>query len=73
MYGFESSKKIRQIEDIRKSGIPIIALTTSIEAALEDISNNEYIDDWMLKPFKVEHLKEKLEKIANHLPYSILF
>lgn len=45
MYGFESSKKIRQIEDIRKSGIPIIALTTSIGAALEDISNNEYIDD----------------------------
>ncbi len=45
MYGFKSSKKISQIEDIRKSGIPIIALTTSIEAALEDISNNEYIDD----------------------------
>lgn len=65
MDGFEASRKIREIEDLRKSTIPIIAVTASVGAAIEQMSGYRYIDDCILKPFKPEHLKEKLEQILG--------
>ncbi|HEY0244738.1 MAG TPA: ATP-binding protein [Mucilaginibacter sp.] len=68
MDGFEAAKQIRELKDNPNSAIPIIAVTASIGAAIEQISTYQYIDDCILKPFKPEHLKEKLEQIVtNHL------
>lgn len=65
MDGFEASRKIRELEDSQKSTVPIIAVTASVGAAIEQISGYKYIDDCILKPFKPEHLKEKLEQILG--------
>lgn len=65
MDGFEAARRIRDIDDKRKSAIPIIAVTASLEAALEQISTFKYIDDCILKPFRPEHLKEKLEQVRR--------
>lgn len=62
MDGFEASKRIRQL----KAGIPIIAVTASIGAAIERVTNYPFIDDCLLKPFNPEHLKDKLVKIASN-------
>lgn len=65
MDGFEASRKIRELGDSHKSTIPIIAVTASVGAAIEQMSGYRYIDDCILKPFKPEHLKEKLEQILG--------
>jgi len=64
MDGFEAAKRIRNLNDNVNAEIPIIAVTASIGAAIEQISTFKYIDDCLLKPFKPEHLKEKLEQIV---------
>jgi signal transduction histidine kinase/ActR/RegA family two-component response regulator len=65
MDGFEASKQIRQLPLPGKATIPIIAVTASIGAAMEQIDQYPYIDDCLLKPFKPEDLREKLMEIAG--------
>ncbi len=65
MDGFEASKKIRRLSDKKKAAIPIIAITASVGAAAEQVRANHAIDDCLLKPFKIEHLREKLEIIVK--------
>ncbi|OKS86412.1 response regulator [Mucilaginibacter polytrichastri] len=64
MDGFEAAKQIRQLPLPHKANIPIIAVTASISAAIEQIGRYPFIDDCLLKPFKPEDLKEKLMQIA---------
>lgn len=66
MDGFEAAKRIREIPAPEKSNIPIIAVTASI-GAIDQSNTNPHIDDYLLKPFKVEQLKEKLEQLAQRL------
>jgi len=61
MDGFEASRQIRNMADPTRCSIPIIAVTASIGAAIEQISQYPFIDDCLLKPFKPENLKEKIE------------
>jgi signal transduction histidine kinase/CheY-like chemotaxis protein len=67
MDGFEASKRIRELDAAGKSDVPIIAVTASIGAAIEKISEYPFIDDCLLKPFNPEHLKEKLEQITGKI------
>lgn len=63
MDGFEASRKIRQLQDEKKSLIHIIAVTASIGGAIESHPGYKYVDDCVLKPFPPHLLKEKLDKL----------
>jgi signal transduction histidine kinase/ActR/RegA family two-component response regulator len=65
MDGFEAAKQIRQLSLPDKARMPIIAVTASIGAAMEQVEQNPHIDDCLLKPFNPEHLREKLMVIAG--------
>jgi signal transduction histidine kinase/ActR/RegA family two-component response regulator len=65
MDGFEAAKQIRHLAVANKAHIPIIAVTASIGAAMDQIKQNPHIDDCLLKPFNPEHLREKLMLIAG--------
>lgn len=67
MDGFEAAKRIRELNDDKKSAVSIIAVTASLEAAVEQIGTYRYIDDCILKPFRPEYLKEKLENINTRV------
>lgn len=60
MSGYDAAIAIRQLNDISKKNIPIIALTAS---AMQDIQNKIYnlgMNDFILKPFNPAELKKKL-------------
>ncbi|NNU34059.1 response regulator [Mucilaginibacter sp. S1162] len=65
MDGFEAAKQIRHLPLPHKNTIPIIAVTASIGAAIDRVSQNPFIDDCLLKPFNPEHLRDKLMEIAG--------
>ena len=64
MDGFEASRRIRQLSDPVKSRIYIIALTASIDISVELQPESQYLDDFMLKPFYPDELRDKLENVA---------
>lgn len=63
MDGFEASRIIRELADVKKSKTHIIALTASVGTRIEDEAGHKYLDDWVLKPFDPKTLKEKLERL----------
>lgn len=63
MDGFEAAQKIRELKATKKSEVHIIALTASIGAAVQDSAGYGYLDDFMLKPFIPDELKNKLYKL----------
>lgn len=67
MDGFEASKRIRELNDVVKSHIYIIALTASIDISFELHPESHYLDDFMLKPFYPDELRAKLERVAMRL------
>ena len=67
MDGFEASRHIRELPDIRISKIKIIALTASSDIDIQQSFNFTYLDDYLLKPFSPLLLKEKLEDVVKQL------
>lgn len=65
MDGFEASRLIRQLNDVTKSHVYIIALTASIDISIELHTESKYLDDFMLKPFYPDELRDKLVAVAN--------
>ena len=65
MDGFEASRRIRQLDDAVKSQIYIIALTASIDISIEVHPESKYLDDFMLKPFYPDELRDKLVTVAR--------
>lgn len=59
MDGFEASKLIKAFDHKPV----IIALTASVGIAKDEVLRSKYIDDCVLKPFKPEDLKQKLQKV----------
>lgn len=60
--GLEATKKIRDMEDIYFKELPIIALTASV---MENDINSIYengLNDYQVKPFKLNELVEKINK-----------
>jgi len=64
MDGFEASKIIRELPDVKLSKIKIIALTASSDVDIQQSFNFTYLDDYLLKPFSSQLLKEKLENVV---------
>jgi len=67
MDGFEASKQIRELQDVKISKIKIIALTASSDIDIQQSFNFTYLDDYLLKPFSPLLLKEKLEAVVLQL------
>lgn len=67
MDGFEASKHIRELPDVKISKIKIIALTASSDIDIQQSFNFTYLDDYLLKPFSPASLKEKLEAVVGQL------
>ena len=61
--GFEAAMEIRNLADRNKASIPIIALSASAMADIEDKVRGAGMDDYLAKPFKPEHLKEKMQQL----------
>jgi signal transduction histidine kinase/CheY-like chemotaxis protein len=66
MDGFEASRHIRELPDPVISKIKIIALTASSDVDIQESFNFTYLDDYLLKPFSPQLLKEKLEAVVLH-------
>lgn len=64
MDGFEASRLIREIKEVEKSDVYIIALTASIGISIESHPEFQYLDDFLFKPFYPRELRKKLEKVA---------
>ncbi len=63
--GFDASMLIRKMQDPKKSGVPIIALSA---AALTDIKEQIFdsgMNDYVSKPFKPEELMEKIQSLVT--------
>ncbi len=66
MDGIEASAYIRNLGDVIKSRVPIIALTaTSDEAILQELKTVS-INDIIIKPFDSEQLYQKLKLISDN-------
>jgi signal transduction histidine kinase/CheY-like chemotaxis protein len=63
MDGLEATALIRAMEDKQKAGIHIIALTASVGFQARETVMKAGLDDYLEKPFDLDDLKEKLERI----------
>lgn len=65
MDGFEAAKIIKEMRSAEQNAITIIAVTASIGGAIDQLAHHPHLDDYLLKPFQPESLKEKLEDIIR--------
>lgn len=65
MDGFESSLRIRSIEDSKKSNIKIIALTATTDESIDKAVSDAGMNDIVLKPFDTDFLYQKLVHHIN--------
>jgi CheY-like chemotaxis protein len=63
MDGYEATKHIREMKDKKKAGIHIIAVTASVSHNARVSVKQAGLDDYVEKPFQIEELRRKLEKI----------
>ena len=59
--GYQAAEAIRKMPDTRKSGVRIIALSASATDTMEAKVRAAGMDDYLLKPFKIAELYEKLK------------
>lgn len=59
--GFQAAREIRVMNDPKKAGIPIIALSASALTEIKEKVCEAGMNDYLAKPFKPEHLKEKMQ------------
>lgn len=62
--GFETTKKIRQIEEKYFQHIPIIALTASVMDRVNERTKEAGMNDFLLKPFNPSDLHQKIIQYA---------
>lgn len=62
--GYETSRKIRELEDEEKAKIPIIALTASVSNNLKDKIHEAGMNDYLSKPYNPKELYTKLKEIS---------
>ncbi|WP_423148405.1 ATP-binding protein [Rubrolithibacter danxiaensis] len=67
MDGYEAAKTIRALADPQKSTIRIIALTASVSGNLSEKIRAVGIDDYILKPFKLNELYGRLKEESLRL------
>ncbi len=62
--GYETTIQIRSLEDQQKARVPIIALTASVSANLQDKIYQAGMNDYLSKPYNPKELYSKLKEIA---------
>jgi len=62
MDGYEATKRIKSMENGKFNSIPIIALTASVLLDVKEQIREAGLDDFLLKPFKVQDLQRILSK-----------
>lgn len=67
--GYEAARAIRKLPDPVKSNVTIIALTASVSANLNEKTKEAGMNDYILKPFKLNELYHKLTNI--HAPSNL--
>jgi CheY-like chemotaxis protein/anti-sigma regulatory factor (Ser/Thr protein kinase) len=70
--GYETTKLIRNLPDISRSGIPIIALTASVSNDLYLKIREAGMNDYVNKPFNSDDLYKKLKSITITHPEPIV-
>lgn len=66
MDGYEASQAIRNLKDITKASIPIIALTASVNEKVYRKVISARMNDYLTKPFNPNDLFAKLKAIADN-------
>lgn len=65
MSGVELAREIRNLESSEKSSVPIIAITGfQVNQALDE-ADSGLIDEWMVKPFDIDLLLEKVKEVCT--------
>ncbi len=62
--GYETTLKIREMQDQQKSTVPIIALTASVSNNLSDKIREAGMNDYLSKPYNPKELYLKLREIS---------
>ena len=62
MDGYETTQKIRQMNDAHKASIPILAISAAGEKHVKDRVFEVGMNDFVFKPFDPEELQKKLTK-----------
>jgi signal transduction histidine kinase/CheY-like chemotaxis protein len=65
--GYETSRRIRSLPDIKKSSVPIIALTASVSINLKEKIREAGMDDYLSKPYNTKELLAKLIEYKNKI------
>ncbi|MGZ5304523.1 MAG: ATP-binding protein, partial [Bacteroidia bacterium] len=65
MNGYEATQAIRNMQDPVKANIPIIAITAAVDNNLYDKVTTAGMNDYILKPFKINHLYGKLDTVVT--------
>ena len=65
MNGYEAAKQIRQMDDRRKAGIPIVAVTANAFEEDRKIAMEAGMDGHLAKPYDIPAMMETLNKLLN--------
>jgi signal transduction histidine kinase/CheY-like chemotaxis protein len=65
MNGVSATQEIRKLPDIKKSRIPIIALTADAMAGDKEKYLRSGLDGYISKPFRIEQLRQMIESIVT--------
>lgn len=65
MDGYEASRTIRAMSDIKKRGIPIVAMTASVIKSEVDKCYESGMNDFIAKPFDSTELRNKIIRYAT--------
>ena len=64
MNGYEATLKIREMDDPKKSSVPIIALTAAVSSDVHVSITEVGMNDFLSKPFPPKELYDKLEALC---------
>ena len=65
--GYETTRQIRNLKDVNKSKVHIVALTASVSNNLSERIFSAGMNDYLSKPYKSAELYAKLKEIAASL------
>jgi len=67
MNGFEATKAIRNIDDVDKANVPIIAMTANAFEEDKNQTQKAGMDGYVAKPINIEDLTRVLQEVFEHL------
>lgn len=65
MNGYEATSRIRNLKDITKKNIPIVALTAVVAGSVVEACSSVGIDKYLSKPFESEELYNVIMELVQ--------